>query len=184
VSYEAIAGQYLRSNAHLTRYLRRLARDDTVAEDVAHQTWARLLDARNRGATLPEADGEFRALLFTMARNTFIDNYRRAHFETRTVRLKPEDLVRAGGAAPEHEQPAAAVASRDLGALLHEAIAALPPAQRRVIRLWQQGVALSDMTRRLAAPRETILSRKKYAFAKLRAHFIAAGFATGQALVE
>src|SRR5215470_15211459 len=86
---------FTQHNDRLLRYLQRLSGSRPVAEDVAQQAWTKLLDVAARGTALPVDEAEFRALLFTTARNTFIDSYQRQHFEVRTVRLDPGALERA-----------------------------------------------------------------------------------------
>jgi DNA-directed RNA polymerase specialized sigma24 family protein len=49
-----------------------------------------------------------------------------------------------------------------------QAIDALPAPQREVIRMWCAGTSIESMAARAAAPRDTVLSRKKYAFARMR----------------
>jgi RNA polymerase sigma-70 factor, ECF subfamily len=160
---------FIRHNDRLTRYLQRLSGCRPVAEDVAQQAWIKLLDAAARGTTLPTDEAEFRALLFTAARNTFIDSYQRRHFEARTVRLEPaalERVHRGDAVAPPCEQE---LERAELGRLVQQAIAALPPAQRHAVVMWQAGLPVAAMADRANVPRDTVLSRKKYAFAKLRA---------------
>ena len=42
------------------------------------------------------------------------------------------------------------------------------PKQREVVAMWCAGASIEGMARHAAAPRDTVLSRKKYAFARLR----------------
>jgi RNA polymerase sigma factor (sigma-70 family) len=160
---------FMHHNERLMRYLQRLSGSRPVAEDVAQQAWIKLLDVSARGVALPVDEMEFRALLFTTARNTFIDSYRRQHFEVRTVRLDPTALERAHRSETvtqpcEHELERA-----ELAKLVRNAVEALPPMQRNAIVMWQEGVPVAAMAQRANVPRDTVLSRKKYAFTKLRA---------------
>jgi RNA polymerase sigma factor (sigma-70 family) len=170
MSADAFATLYARHHTPLTRYLRRLTRNVAVSEDVAQHAWTRLLEAGRRapGAT-PASESEFRALLFTTARNAWIDGWRRAHFESRTIRLPPGDLERAVQATGAEHDPAELVDAADLRVRVRQAIDALPAAQREVVRMWQQGEATARIAAQAQAPRDTVLSRKKYAFTKLRA---------------
>lgn len=152
----------------LLRYLERMTRNPAVAADVAHDSWLRLLGAHGRGEALPSAASELRAYLFTVARRAFIDGYHRGHFERRTLRLAPEELAAlqladTGGNGPEHE------AERDSSArLIGRALAELPALQREAVVLWRSEIGINAMARRAGVPRDTVLSRKKYAFARLR----------------
>jgi RNA polymerase sigma factor (sigma-70 family) len=162
-------------NDDLTRYLRRLSRSSTAAEDIAQQVWLRLLDAHARGAALPVDQGEFRAVLFTAARNAYIDTYKRAHFEARTLKLPPADLDRAMAGTGADPGPEQALEAAGMARLLCSAVERLPEQQRQTIRMWQQGLDVETMAERSNAPRDTVLSRKKYAFAKLRVWLEGAG---------
>jgi DNA-directed RNA polymerase specialized sigma24 family protein len=44
----------------------------------------------------------------------------------------------------------------------------LPAEQRKVILMWSQGASIREMASACDAPRDTVLSRKKYAVARLR----------------
>jgi len=44
----------------------------------------------------------------------------------------------------------------------------LPVEQRQVVALWADGMRIGAIATLTAAPRDTVLSRKKYALAKLR----------------
>jgi DNA-directed RNA polymerase specialized sigma24 family protein len=48
------------------------------------------------------------------------------------------------------------------------AVSRLPAEQRKVIGLWSGGASIRDMASACRAPRDTVLSRKKYAVARLR----------------
>lgn len=155
-------------NGDLTRYLKRLSRSSSIAEDVAQHVWLRLLDAHARGVALPADESEFRAVLFTTARNAYIDTYKRGHFEAHTAKLAPADLDRAIAGVSAEPGPEQALAAAGAVQLLTLAVERLPEQQRATIRMWQQGLDVETMARQSNAPRDTVLSRKKYAFAKLR----------------
>jgi len=169
------AQRFAQLNGDLIRYLKRLSRSSTVAEDIAQQVWLRLLDAHARGAALPNDPGEFRAVLFTAARNAYIDTYKRGHFEAHTSKLPPADLDRAIASVSADPGPELAVDAAGTARLLGNAVERLPEQQRETIRMWQQGLDVETMARRSNAPRDTVLSRKKYAFAKLRTWLEGAG---------
>lgn len=154
-------------NEALLRYLRRLSRNEAIAEDVCQQSWLRLLAAQARGEPLPPEGPELRAYLFTVARHAFIDGYQRKHFERRTVRVKAQDLAHIATAEAAHG-PEELAEQSTLETLVARALKELPSAQQQAVQLWQAGHDLRTICERAGAPRETVLSRKKYAFAKLR----------------
>jgi RNA polymerase sigma-70 factor (ECF subfamily) len=172
----AIEDLYRRHHADLLRYARRLTRNPAIAEDVAQQAWIKFLDAHRGGTPWPEQDIELRALLFTVVRNVFIDGYRRAHFETRTLRLEPRQLDHAAGADPRPDcPPEAAAHQQGVARILQRGLSALPQAQREAVLLWQLGLDIPTMARCARVPRDTLLSRKKYAFARLKEYLASAG---------
>jgi DNA-directed RNA polymerase specialized sigma24 family protein len=56
----------------------------------------------------------------------------------------------------------------------------LPGPQREAVLLWQQGHDIQTMARCARVPRDTLLSRKKYAFAHLREYLTTAGLSAAE----
>jgi DNA-directed RNA polymerase specialized sigma24 family protein len=116
-----------------------------------------------------------------VVRNAFIDGYRRAHFETHTVRLEPRQLEHTAGADGRSECPPDVAAHREgVARVLERGLSALPAPQREAVLLWQQGHDIRTMTCRARVPRDTLLSRKKYAFARLREFLTTAGLSAAE----
>jgi RNA polymerase sigma-70 factor (ECF subfamily) len=156
-------------HALLVRYLTRMTRCPQRAEDLAQVAWLKLLGACSRGGCAGLDEPELRAYLFTIARNAFLDEYTRKHEAVRTCCVDPDmfDTLADpghGGMAPEEslEQQQSALRVR-------RALATLPAEQRRVILMWVRGTSIKDMAASCHAPADTVLSRKKYGFARLRA---------------
>ncbi len=159
---------YRRYHPLLVRFLTRMTHSPERAEDLAQAAWLKLLGARTRGACASGEDSELRAYLFTVARNAFLDEYTRKHGIVRTRTVDPgllDALIdeSGGGAGPEQE-----VERGQVHDLLHGAVDRLPPEQRKVILMWSQGASIREMASACRAPRDTVLSRKKYAVARLR----------------
>ena len=155
----------------LRRFLLGLARRPDVADDLVQQLWLKLLEAARSGRFLPSDDAAVRSYLFTAARNLFLDECVRKHASSRTVSHDPQALeslmpcageiaYRSADELLEDEQRRVAVAA---------AIARLSPPQRTVIRLWMSDTSIESMATATGAPRDTVLSRKKYALHSLRA---------------
>jgi RNA polymerase sigma factor (sigma-70 family) len=163
----AIEQLYRQHHESLLRYLTRQTRCSIRAEDLAQAVWLRLLAAHERRESLPESDGSFRAYLFAAARNLFIDEYTRKHGLARTRLVDPGDLESLCpadlSAAPDDGAEQA-----QLQALVRQAVAALPQEQRRVVLMWVEGRSIAEMAQSSEAPVNTVLSRKKYGFAKLK----------------
>lgn len=164
----ALARLVERNGGALLRFLIRLSRNRTIAEDVAQQTWLKVIDVARQGTFAVASGVAFRTWLCTLARNHFIDEYRRKFAVARTVPL-PVDLctVLAEGhrVAPDPAEP---LDARQRTLQLRKALLRLPFEQQQVVALWADGMGIGAIAALTAAPRDTVLSRKKYALAKLR----------------
>jgi RNA polymerase sigma-70 factor (ECF subfamily) len=126
----------------LLRYLRVLARDQILAEDVAGEVW---VDVSRRLADFVGDESAFRGWLFTLARRRAIDAWRQA--ERAPVHLTGDDteLDRAGlhdtaGSALEHMNTRRAL----------ELISTLPRDQAEIIALRViAGLEVKDVARLL-----------------------------------
>ncbi|MEX2148649.1 MAG: sigma-70 family RNA polymerase sigma factor [Steroidobacteraceae bacterium] len=159
---------YTRYHLLLVRFLTRMTHCPQRAEDLAQAAWLKLLGARSRGACPGGDESELRAYLFTVARNAFLDEYTRKHAVVRTRTIDPcllDSLIDESGGSDGPEQD---VARGQVYALLQGAVDRLPVEQRKVILMWSQGASIREMASACDAPRDTVLSRKKYAVARLR----------------
>ena len=166
--FAALGRLFERNRAALLRFLTRLSRDRTVAEDVAQQTWLKVIDVAHQGTFAAASGVAFRTWLCTLARNHFIDEYRRKFAATRSVALPAdlgETLAEAHRFAPATSEP---LDERQRNARLYEALRRLPFEQRQVVAMWADGIGIAAIAALTEAPRDTVLSRKKYALAKLR----------------
>ena len=165
----ALGVLYGRYNDMLVQYLRRQTRCLDTAEDLAHQLWLKLLDWTRQGRFLPADEPGQRAFLFSAARNLYVDECVRKHAASRTARQPHEDLERElaerGTAGPGPDE---LVAQQQASALVTRALAALPGCQREVVQLWMQEASIEGMVAVTRAPRDTVLSRKKYGSKRLR----------------
>lgn len=177
-SVEVEAGEfeslYVEQRVPLLRFLTRLTRCPTRAEDLAQATWLKLLGLRDRGGWPARTAAELRAYLYASARNLFLDEYTRKHAVTRTRTVDPGDLdAVVGGTSPQHGPEDEAVRG-ETRAHLGRALAALPVEQRTVILMWMNDTSLREMAAHADAPVDTVLSRKKYALARMRRTLLAA----------
>ncbi len=166
--FAALACLFERNRGALLRFLTRLSRNRAIAEDVAQQTWLKVIDVARQGAFAAASGVTFRTWLCTLARNHFIDEYRRKFAATRSVPL-PTDLgatlAQIHRVAPDPAEP---LDERQRNARLYKAMRRLPVEQRQVVALWADGMRIGAIAALTEAPRDTVLSRKKYALAKLR----------------
>jgi RNA polymerase sigma-70 factor (ECF subfamily) len=139
-----------------------------VAEDVSQQTWLKLIEAARQRSYAPRNGASFQTWLFTLARNRFVDDYVRRHEVARVSRESEIDIELREIADVDDKSPESHVSAAQLRQLIHGALADLPLEQREVIAMWSSGMDVERMMQVTGAPRDTVLSRKKYAIAKLR----------------
>lgn len=152
----------------LVRFLTRMTRCPQRAEDLAQVAWLKLLGARSRGACKAATETDLRAYLFTVARNAFLDEYTRKHEAVRTRSVDPALLDALINESSSAAGPDQAVERDQLHDILQGAVGRLPAEQRKVILMWSQGASIREMAAECGAPTDTVLSRKKYAVARLR----------------
>lgn len=158
-----------RHAAALGAFLAGWGGDAAEAEDLAQETWLRVL--RSPGSF---RGGSFRAWLLRVARNLAIDRSRR-----RSPALWLDAPADGAGpdapplveAIPDDAAPApdAALLGAEDRARLLAAVRALPGPQRDVFLLRAAGVAFADIAARFRIPLNTALGRMHYAMKALRA---------------
>lgn len=154
----------------LVAYLWSLSGSQAVAEDISQYCWLRLMESDCQSGYQPRAGASLLSYLRTLGRNRFIDEYKRKHGEARTDSVNDEDM--------RLTDPVSALdsaATVEIRASIETAVAQLPFDQRDVLSMWLQGFSIREMMKITTAPRDTVLSRKKYAIKKLRTAFELAG---------
>jgi RNA polymerase sigma factor (sigma-70 family) len=168
-SQVALGDLYSRYNDMLVQYLRRHTRCRETAADLAQHLWLKLLDWTQRGRFMPSDSAGVRAFLFASARNLYLDECVRKRTVARTSRQPHDQLERElAERGSSNPQPDALVAAQQADAMVGHALATLPSCQREVVRLWMDETSIAHMVAATQAPRDTVLSRKKYGFRKLR----------------
>jgi len=167
---------FRRHRLPLYRYVRGLAGSAEIAEDTSQQAWLKVLEAARSAGYAADRQCSFKTWLYTLARNHYIDRYLRAHAASRTDSNCGELL---SSIATEPGAPEARLHREHLADTLARAVGTLPVEQREVVLLWAQGHELSAIAAVTRAPWETVISRKKYALAKLRAVLGLAGVTQG-----
>jgi RNA polymerase sigma-70 factor (ECF subfamily) len=162
--YGAFEALFYRHKDMLLRFLARLSGNIAIAEDVSQQTWLKVIDVARRGAYARRPDVAFRTWLCTLARNHFVDEFQRKFAVARTQPL-PDDLENLPA---DLEDPLDGLDRCEQAKRVDAALRQLPFEQREVIALWAADVGLDTIAAMIGAPRDTILSRRKYALAKLR----------------
>jgi RNA polymerase sigma-70 factor (ECF subfamily) len=162
-----LATLYARHHLPLLRFLQRLTRQRATAEDLAQQTWVKLMDAAVRRLYSP-GEATFRSYLYRLAHNAFVDECTRKHVHTRRQSLNDAEFDEAVTRCGEQHCPEAALQGSQSRSRLRAALGELPDEQREVLRWWSAGDSIAAMAKSARAPRDTVLSRKKYALARLR----------------
>ena len=154
---------YRRHKGGLYRYLLRQCRDAALASEIFQDVWMNLV--RARGGYEPTA--RFATYLYRLAHNRLVDHFRR-HAHTQNVSLEQDEIDEPAG--EPYEQPEARYERKALADRLIELVEALPAAQREAFVLQHEsGMTLEEIAEATGVNRETVKSRLRYAFAKLRA---------------
>jgi RNA polymerase sigma-70 factor (ECF subfamily) len=168
-NYAAFEKLFRRHKDALLAFLIQLTGGRAVAEDVSQQAWLKVIEAARLGKYSDREGVAFRTWLCTLARNHFIDEYKRKFAASRTVPLAEfPDAVDTPWSASAPD-PGELTDQGQFAAHIQRALRTLPFEQREVIVFWAAGMELEEIAAIVQAPRDTVLSRKKYAIAKLRA---------------
>ena len=159
---------YARHRGGLYRYLIRQCGQSGIADELFQEIW--LSAVRARSSYVPSA--KFTTWLYRIAHNRLIDHWR----ATGQVELvaagssDDDDDILATIPGARNDEPDVRAGAREISLRLRAALAALPPAQREVFLLHQEGgLELSEIAELTGAGVETVKSRLRYALAKLRA---------------
>jgi RNA polymerase sigma-70 factor (ECF subfamily) len=162
---------YLRHKGGTYRYFLRHANGDRATADELHQdVWLRVVGSRDRY----ETTAKFSTWLYTLARHRLIDHWRMrsgitlASIEDEAVIAQAEES--AGATREVDDEPLHASMDAEARRRLVEALADVSPLQRDAFLLHVEGgLSLDDIATLTAATRETVKSRLRYAYRKLRA---------------
>jgi RNA polymerase sigma-70 factor (ECF subfamily) len=161
---------YARHRGGLYRYLMRQCAHAGIVDELFQDIW--LSAVRARTSYVPSA--KFTTWLYRIAHNRLIDHWRATgQAELVSAGLGDDDdeddaLTAIPGA--RNDQPEIRASAREIATRLTAALSALPPNQREVFLLHQEGgLELSEIAELTGAGVETVKSRLRYALAKLRA---------------
>jgi RNA polymerase sigma-70 factor (ECF subfamily) len=162
---------YARHKGGTYRYfLRHLAGDVAVAEELHQDLWLRVIGARERY----ESQAKFATWLYTLARHRLVDHWRARHgislasLEDDGVAAQAEE--RAVSVSDVDDGPLHATIDAETARRLVAALAEVPPLQRDAFLLHVEGgLPLDEIARLTATSGETVKSRLRYAYRRLRA---------------
>ncbi len=158
-----------RHQSMLVRFFYAQGLDWDLAEDLAHDVWAKLF--RSQSPYVPAAS--FKTFLLSVARNLWIDQYRSSRRKGRSISLDAplsDDFGSLGELiAGSDSEPSTEVNRSELNLRIEHAIATLPPAQKEVFILGElQKMKYEEISRILEIPIGTVKSRMFTAVRRLR----------------
>lgn len=153
-AFDRLYGRYRQP---LYLYLLRRGHTESVAEDIFHDCWIRVID---QGKSF---EGEhFRAWLYAIARNLSTDYFRKALI--RVADVLDENSLEQAHVSTERQQLA-----MDCIELIKSSLGRLPVEQRDVFLLKEEaGLSLQQIAEIMVVGRETIKSRIRYAMNQLK----------------
>ena len=156
---------YSRHRGGVFRYLLRQCGSRGAAEELMQDIWLNLIQSRSRY----QVEAKFTTWLYTVAHNRLIDHYRR-HKGLQVISLEgdsEDDPIQL----PAHAslQPERQAQGREQAARLLWLVESLPAVQREAFLLHEEGgLSLEQIAEVTGVGRETVKSRLRYAFDKLR----------------
>jgi RNA polymerase sigma-70 factor (ECF subfamily) len=160
---------YARHRGPVFRYLLRHLGERAVAEELHQEVWLRVV----RGRSTYEPAAKFTTWLYTVARSRLVDHWR-ASRHARLLSLDDDDSEPPLEPVSDpdqtgHDDPLEAAVRIQTGMRLQDALAALPPAQRDAFLLHiEAGLAIAEIAALARVGEETVKSRLRYAYARLR----------------
>lgn len=153
---------YQRRRGMLYRFILRSVPERASADELYQETWSRLIASRARY----RIEAKFSTWLLQIAHNLIVDSFRRMRpqagsEETETVMRELD--------APESERPEQLLGEFEQRRRLQLALETLPSEQREAFLLRVEGgLGLEEIAAVTGAGHETVKSRLRYAFAKIR----------------
>jgi RNA polymerase sigma factor (sigma-70 family) len=156
---EAFQSLFQTYSPRIRAYLLKLTRNPQASEDLMQET---MLAIWRKAAQYDPARGPASAWIFTIARNIWIDAWRKQ----RRPELDPNDPALTAAPEPDAANLIEQRQSRDA---LHKAMQTLPKEQIELIRLsFFDEVSHSTIAKQLGLPIGTVKSRIRLAFGRLR----------------
>lgn len=153
---------YERARGMLYRFILRSIPERAVADELFQDTWSRAIQARSRY----RAEAKFSTWLLQIAHNLIVDHLRRQRPQ---AGADETEQVLAGLDAPDRERPEERLSDFEQRRRLQLALEALPDEQRVAFLLRvESGLGLEEIAQVTGAGHETVKSRLRYAFAKIR----------------
>jgi len=158
---------YARHRAGVYRYVLRHVRNRASADELHQDVWLRVIQSCDRF----DVGASFTSWLYRIARNRVID-----HWRAQRPQVSLDEDGDGNGialveqlAGPQTDEPLASNIDAEERHRLHAALGTLPLAQRDAFLLHLEGgLSIAQIAMVTAAPPETVKSRLRYAYARLR----------------
>ena len=156
---------YARNRGMLYRFILRSIADRASADELFQETWSRLIASRERY----RVEAKFSTWLLQIAHNLIIDSFRRARPQAGAE--ETENILRELD-APESDRPEQVLGEFEQRRRLQIALDGLPGEQREAYLLRvESALGLAEIAQIMDTGQETVKSRLRYAFAKIREKF-------------
>lgn len=153
--------------------IHRIVRDRELAEDLAQDTFVKVLNALERY----KPEFKFSSWIFKIAHNTALDSLRRRELPTLSLDGAPDAVSEAAQAATrpsvasDEQAPDDFTAGRELGVLIESAIAQLRPEYATAVTLYHiEGLAYEEIAETMDLPLGTVKTFIHRARKDLREH--------------
>ncbi|MEQ1629144.1 MAG: RNA polymerase sigma factor [Gallionella sp.] len=158
---------YHRHKGGLYRYLLRLVKNQSLADELFQEVWSNLIRSRERY----QPSAKFSTFLYQIAHHRVIDHIRQTPEAALSLDAENDEgdsLVQQLPAASDVE-PDEQVARKRVIETIVNAVAALPAVQREAFLLREEAdMSLEEIAAATGVNTETAKSRLRYAVAKLR----------------
>lgn len=164
---DALSGLISRYQNRLYRYLLRLVRQPSEAEDLFQQTWLRVVDKIRSF----DPSRNFDAWLFTVARHLAIDHLRRTRPESLDEPVSDDFGAETGADRLPSNAPAPIehLLERERAGRVAAALIDLPVIYREVLALrFEEEMKIEEIAQVLGAPLSTVKSRLRRSLGQLR----------------
>ena len=156
---------YHRQRGMLYRFILRSINERAGADEIFQETWSRLIASRERY----RVEAKFTTWLLQIAHNLIVDSFRRARPQ---AGAEETDDVMRDLEISETERPEQVLSEFEQRRRLQRALESLPSEQRETFLLRMEGgLGLEEIAQVTGAGHETVKSRLRYAFAKVREKF-------------
>ena len=157
---ERFTGSLIQARDQLFYYALQLTEDRDDANDLVQETSYKALKNLSR----LKYDEHKNAWLYTILRNTYINNLRSGHHKNITSNRANQELQISSATMPEFEHPDRIFERKEL----KENIRMLPPIYARPLRLFLSGYSYREIANMTGAPIGTVKSRIHLAKEKLK----------------